>query len=117
MSCERIILECSLAELEALKRLKQPEIEIEESEIDILNVNTSNLEETNGMRRPYLNKTERDIANELSEMALKEYFKAGEFVHIPMTREEQMIISQFKRIHRRKGTQEFSEEDFSILTG
>lgn len=98
MTFERTILESSLSELSARKKLK----ENVENTIEIL-------------RRPYLSKLERDFASELPESALKEYFLAGEFVHVPMTREEKNLIEQFKKFNRKRGFNEFVEEDLILL--
>lgn len=102
-TCERTILDCSLAELSARRKLKEPS-------------DYENLEEAGEvMRRPYLSKAERDLAAQLPESALKEYFRAGEFVHIPMISAEKTLIEQFKRLNRKKGFEEFTEEDLSLL--
>lgn len=98
MTFERTILESSLSELSARKKLKE------------------NVENTiESLRRPYLSKLERDFASELPESALKEYFLAGEFVHVPMTREEKNLIEQFKKFNRKRGFNEFVEEDLILL--
>jgi hypothetical protein len=103
MTCERTILESSLSELAARRILKDYSNVNAEPEIEII-------------RRPYLNRIERDFAGELPESALKEYFRAGEFVHIPMTCEEKNLIEQFKRFNRKKGFEDFTEEDLILLT-
>lgn len=105
MSCERTILDSSLSELTARKKLKQSE-----------NVQDSLGEPIEIFRRPYLCKLERNFAGELPESALKEYFRAGEFVHVPMTREEKNLIEQVKKFNRKKGVDEFAEEDLVLLT-
>lgn len=103
-TCERTILNCSLAELVARRKLNEsPDYENLDESVEI-------------MRRPYLDKAERDLAAKLPESALKEYFRAGEFVHIPMTSAEKSLIEQFKRFNRKKGFEEFTEEDLSLLT-
>lgn len=105
MNCERNILEFSLSELSARRKLKdsqKTDVEAEDTEII--------------KRRPYLNKCERDLTKELPETVLKEYFKPGEFVHVPMTQEERSLVEQFKKFIKKKGFEEFSEEDWKILT-
>lgn len=102
-TCKRTILDCSLSELSARKSLKESCEDFEENSIEIL-------------RRPYLSKVEKDLVSELPESALKEYFRAGEFVHVPMTREEKNLIEQFKKFNRKKGFDEFNEEDLNVLT-
>ena len=79
---QRTILECSLAELIARRKLKESSNEKDSENVEIIE------EAVEVARRPYLSKTERNLAESLPESALKEYFKPGEFVHIPMTREE-----------------------------
>lgn len=102
----RVLLDWSLAELEARSKFKELQenygIEFEET------ANTTR-------RRPFLSKIERVQAAKLPENVLKKYFKAGEFIHIPMTREERSVIDQFKRFHSRKAT-EMSDEDLQFLT-
>ena len=105
MTCERTILDFSLSELAARKILKQTE-----------NIEDSTEESIEIFRRPYLSKVERDFAGELPESALKEYFRAGEFVHVPMTREEKNLIEQLKKFNRKKGLEEFIEDDLILLT-
>lgn len=103
MTCERTILECSLTELTARRKLKDfSRVEVLKIEDDIL-----------PKRRPYLSKSERELANELPESVLKEYFRAGEFVHIPMTREERLLIEQFKKFNKKS---EFSDEDLTSIS-
>lgn len=110
MSCERVILNCSLSELAARRKLK----ESSEKE-EFINVEAFD-EAVEVMRRPYLSQTERTLAESLPETALREYFKPGEFVHIPMTREEKVLIDQFKKFNKRKGgSEELSEEDLKLI--
>ena len=92
---QRILLDCSLAELSARRLLKESQENDFNDNINIYNC------EPFLMRRVYLNKTERDTAAQLPEIVLKKYFRSGEFVHIPMTRDERTIIDQFKRFNKK----------------
>lgn len=110
-SCERTILECSLAELVARRKLKESSNEKESENVDIIE------EVVEVARRPYLSKTERNLAESLPESALKEYFKPGEFVHIPMTREEKVLIDQIRKFNKRKhGYEVMDEEDLKLVS-
>ncbi len=94
---QRVLLAWSLSELEARRQLKEKEAEGTE--------NNCQLDNNTMTRRVYLSKIERDHASQLPQFVLKKYFKAGEFVHVPMTREERFIIEQFNRFNnKRKGT-------------
>ena len=107
-------MNCSLAELAARRKLK-----------DFSSSNPSAMDEEDGTddlvntvvskRRPYLGKIEIDLASELPESVLKEYFKTGEFVHVPMTREERLLIEQFKKFNKNK-LGEFTDEDLISIT-
>lgn len=110
MSCERTILACSLSELAARRKLKYSS---ENYETIIVEAIEKNVEV---MRRPFLSRTERNLAESIPETALREYFKPGEFVHIPMTGEEKVLIDQFKKFNKRKGgTEELSENDLTLI--
>ena len=121
MTCERTILKCSLSELEARQLLRNNLKDTKKFYRSAGNSDSINLET---FRRPYLSKLERDAANELPEVALKEYFKAGEFIHVPMTSEEKICIDQFFQFNRRcgqsqghgRGQQEITENDLMTLT-
>lgn len=101
MTFERTILDFSLVELDARRRLNN---EFSSSLPD------NDSKATN--MRPYLSKIEREFANNLPESVLKEYFKAGEFVHVPMTKEERVLIEQFKKFNKKI---ELSDEDFDLI--
>lgn len=112
MTCEGTILKCSLSELEARRRLQYNFIK---SKFEDSEFNASDL---GSFRRPYLSKLERDTANELPEVALREYFRAGEFIHVPMVREEKFTIDQFMRFNKKggKSRKDLSESDLILLT-
>jgi hypothetical protein len=95
----RVLLNSSLCELSARRQLKDQLLpasaNVEDEKEDKTDTNVSPLS-TSPFRRPYLSQVERDAANRLPEAALKDYFQLGEFIHIPMSREEQIIINQFR---------------------
>lgn len=97
----RVLLNSSLCELSARRQLKDQLLpasyapNVEDEDEDKTDTSVSPLS-TSPFRRPYLSQVERDAANRLPEAALKDYFQLGEFIHIPMTREEQIIINQFR---------------------
>ena len=105
-TCERTIVDCTLSELSAHQKMNEYSAHVNFNEDGPI------------IRRPYLSKAERDLASQLPESALKEYFRAGEFVHIPMTSAEKNLIEQFKKFNRRKGKgfEEFTKDDVSLLT-
>ena len=110
-SCERTVLEWSLSELAARRKLK----EISEENESPLNVEIVD-EVVEFVRRPYLSKSERNLAESLPESALKEYFKPGEFVHIPFTREEKDLIGQLRKFSKRKCfDEEMGEDDLKLI--
>lgn len=117
MTCERTILKCSLSELEARQLLRN---NLNNTKNIFQSTENSNPISLESFRRPYLSKLERDAANELPEVVLKEYFKAGEFIHVPMTSDEKICIDQFIRFNRRygqvQGQQEITENDLMTLT-
>ena len=112
MTCERTIIDCSLSELAARRKLKESSDRDEflNAEIEIVK------EIVEVMRRPFLSKTERKLAENLPESVLREYFKPGEFIHLPMTREEKSLIDQFRKFNKRKDSkEEMCEDDFKLI--
>lgn len=111
-SVSRTILDCSLAELAARRKLKDFSTDSELNNTEL----TEDVDVHVPKRRPYLSKSERDLAAEMPESLLKKYFKTGEFVHIPMTREERLLIEQFKKFNKNKMNGEFTDQDLISLT-
>jgi len=116
----RVLLNSSIRELTARRQLKDqmilaPSAEDDESSNGILDSET--FTET-PFRRPYLCLMERNAANQLPESALRDYFQLGEFIHIPMTREEKIIINQFKSFSKKKSLEpEDLEQIAQMLPG
>lgn len=110
MACGRNILECSISELAARQKLKNVSDSEDSNNIEVI----EEIEQT--IRRPYLSRTERIIAETLPESALKEYFKPGEFVHIPMIKEEKVLIENFIKFKKRKlELENLDEEDINLI--
>ena len=112
------LIDSSLAELRARKNLRNAESSAAEelqNEENIELISTTDEEQLNVFgRRPYLNYEERKFSSKLPESALMKYFKPGEFIHVPMTREEQIIIYHFTKFTQKSGD-EFNAEDLKEL--
>lgn len=110
------LIESSLVELKARRDLRDAESSADEMlthEADLITSESADVLKP-FKRRPYLSSGERKISSQLPESVLSRYFKSGEFVHVPMTREEQIIVKNFTKFTLKSG-EEFLEQDLKAL--